>query len=72
MTNELSHVPLGPSVGVPAVDVCAAVSLLANSTVSPGLIVIVFGMKQSGSHPGVDEPSAFSTVYVSAKTSGVA
>ena len=24
----------------------------------PGLIVIVFGMKQSGSHPGVDEPSA--------------
>ena len=72
MTNELSHTPLGPSVGVPAVDVCAALSLLTNSTVSPGLIVIVSGRKQSGSHPGVDEPSAFSTVYVSAKTSGVA
>ena len=72
MTNELSHTPLGPSVGVPEVDVCAALSLLTNSTVSPGAMVNVAGRKQSGSQPGVDEPTAFSTVYVSAKTSGVA
>ena len=72
ITNELSQIPLGPSVGVPEVDVCAALSLLTNSTVSPGAMVNVAGRKQSGSHPGVDEPSAFSTVYVSAKTSGVA
>ena len=51
---------------------CAALSLLTNSTVSPGAISKFAGRKQSGSHPGVDEPSAFSTVYVSAKTSGVA
>ena len=72
ITNELSQIPLGPSVGVPEVDVCAALSLLTNSTVSPGAMVNVAGRKQSGSHPGVDEPCAFSTVYVSAKTSGVA
>ena len=51
---------------------CAALSLLTNSTVSPGAMVNVAGRKQSGSQPGVDEPSAFSTVYVSANTSGVA
>ena len=51
--------PVGPSAGVPAVDVCAAESLLANVTDSPGLIVIVAGMKQSGSHPGVEEPVHF-------------
>ena len=51
---------------------CAALSLLTNSTVSPGAMVYVAGRKQSGSQPGVDEPTAFSTVYVSAKTSGVA
>ena len=62
ITNELSQMPFGPSAGVPAVDVCAAESLLANVTDSPGLIVIVAGMKQSGSHPGVEEPAAFSTV----------
>ena len=72
MTNELSHTPLGPSAGVPAVDVCAALSLLTNSTVSPGAMVNVAGRKQSGSQPGVDDPAAFSTVYVSANTSGVA
>jgi hypothetical protein len=72
ITNELSHTPLGPSDPFPDVDVCAALSLLTNSTVSPGAMVNVAGRKQSGSQPGVDEPSAFSTVYVSAKTSGVA
>ena len=72
MTNELSHTPLGPSVELPEVDVCAALSLLTNSTVSPGAMVNVAGRKQSGSQPGVDAPTAFSTVYVSAKTSGVA
>ena len=36
--------------------------MLANVTDSPGLIVIVAGMKQFGSHPGVEEPIAFSTV----------
>jgi hypothetical protein len=37
-------------------------------------MVNVAGRKHSfvSSHPGVDEPWAFSTVYVSAKTSGVA
>jgi len=29
-------------------------------------------MKQSGSHPGVEEPCAFSTVYVAANASGAA
>ena len=72
ITSELSHTPLGPSVELPEVDVCAALSLLTNSTISPGAMVNVAGRKQSGSQPGVDEPSAFSTVYVSAKTSGVA
>ena len=72
ITMELSHTPLGPSWGDPAVDVCAALSLLTNSTLSPGAMVNVAGRKQSGSQPGVDEPTAFSTVYVSAKTSGVA
>ncbi len=62
ITNELSHQPLGPSAGVPAVEVCAAESLLTNVTVSSGLIVIVAGMKQFGSHPGVEEPFAFSKV----------
>ena len=71
MTNELSQTPLGPSVEDPEVDVCAAVSLLAKVTVSPTSIVIVLGIKQSGSHPGVEEPCAFSTVYVSANASGV-
>ena len=51
---------------------CAALSLLTNSTVSPGAMVNVAGRKQSGSQPGVDDPAAFSTVYVSANTSGVA
>ena len=53
---------------------CAALSPLTNSTVSPGAMVNVAGRKHSfvSSHPGVDEPWAFSTVYVSAKTSGVA
>ena len=72
ITIELSHTPLGPSVGDPEVDVCAALSLLAKVTVSPGDIVNVAGIKQSGSHPGVEEPAAFSTVYVSANASGVA
>ena len=62
ITNELSHAPLGPSAGVPAVDVCAAESLLANVTIPPTPMVTVAGMKQSGSHPGVEEPAAFSTV----------
>ena len=53
-------------------DVCAALSLLAKVTVSPGDIVNVAGIKQSGSHPGVEEPAAFSTVYVSANASGAA
>ena len=72
MTNELSHTPLGPSVELPEVDVCAAVSLLANSTISPGAMVNVAGRKQSGSHPGLEEPCAFSTVYVAANASGTA
>ena len=62
ITRELSHIPLGPSAGVPAVDVCAAASLLANVTIPPTPILIVAGMKQSGSHPGTEEPIAFSTV----------
>ena len=71
ITNELSQTPSGFP-GLPEVDVCAAASLLANVTVSPGEIVKVAGMKQSGSHPGVEEPSAFSTVYVAANASGAA
>ena len=51
-------------------DVCAAESLLANVTLSPASIVTTAGMKQFGSHPGVDEPCAFSTV--TAKASGIA
>jgi len=35
-------------------------------------MVITLGMKQSGSHPGVEEPCAFSTVYVAANASGAA
>ena len=66
ITNELFHAPLGPSAGVPAVDVCAAESLLTNVTVSPAEIDTVDGMKQFGSHPGVDEPGAFSTVAANA------
>ena len=63
MTNELSQTPLGPSVPSPDVDVCAALSLFWKVTDSPGLIVIVAGRKQSGSHPGVDEPAAFWTTF---------
>ena len=48
--------PFGPPSAVPPVDVCGDESLLANVTDSPGLIVIVAGMKQSGSHPGAPEP----------------
>ena len=61
ITNELSHAPLGPSAGVPEVDVGAALSLFWKITDSPGLIVIVAGRKHSfvSSHPGVDEPCAF-------------
>ena len=62
ITNELSHTPLGPSALVPDVDVCAAESLLANVTIPPTPMVTVEGKKQSGSHPGVEEPIAFSTV----------
>ena len=36
---------------------------MLNVTDSPGLIVIVAGMKQFGSQPGLDDPSAFSTVF---------
>ena len=72
ITNELSQLPSAPFWGVPEVDVCAALSLLTNSTVSPDAMVNVAGRKQSGSQPGVDDPAAFSTVYVSANTSGVA
>ncbi len=49
-------------VGEPPVAVWAAVSPLSQVTVSPASIVTGFGMKQFGSHPGVDEPSAFVTV----------
>ena len=58
ITNELSHTPLGPSAGVPDVDVCAAESLFTNFTMSPGAMVKVAGRKHSfvSSHPGVDEP----------------
>ena len=62
ITNELSHAPLGPSAGVPAVDVCAALSVFENVTIPPTPMVTVDGMKHSGSHPGVEEPCAFSTV----------
>ena len=72
ITNELSHAPLGPSAGVPDVDVCAAVSLLENVTISPTAIFNVGGRKQFGSQPGVEEPCAFSTVYVAANASGTA
>ena len=63
MTNELSHAPLGPSVGVPAVDVCAAVSLLANSTEPPTPIVTVAGMKQSGSQLGLMNLQRFQLLH---------
>ena len=73
ITNELSQTdPASPVPGLPEVDVCAALSLLANVTISPGEIVKVAGMKQSGSHPGLEEPCAFSTVYVAANASGTA
>ena len=36
--------------------------MLANVTIPPTPIVTVAGKKQSGSHPGTEEPSAFSTV----------
>ena len=62
ITNELSQTPSGFP-GLPEVDVCAALSLLANVTVSPSAMLSVAGMKQSGSHPGVEEPCAFSTVF---------
>jgi hypothetical protein len=45
------------------VDVCAFKSSFWKITDSPGLIVIVLGMKQSGSQPGDAEPRAFSTVF---------
>ena len=59
MISELSHAPLGPPDGVPAVVVCAAESGLSHVTVSPTLILIVLGEKQFGSHPGVEEPGTF-------------
>ena len=71
ITNELSQTPSGFP-GLPEVDVCAALSLLANVTVSPSAMLSVAGMKQSGSHPGLEEPCAFSTVYVAANASGTA
>jgi len=40
--------------------------------VSPTETVNVAGIKQSGSQPGVDDPCAFSTVYVAANASGTA
>ena len=46
--------------------------MFTNVTVSSKPMKIVRGMKQSGSHPGVEEPCAFSTVYVAANASGVA
>ena len=62
ITNELSHIaPASSPEMVPEVDVCDAVSLLANVTVPPAGIVAVDGMKQFGSHPDVEEPCAFST-----------
>ena len=72
ISNELSHTPLGPSAGEPDSETCAAESLLTNVTISPGEIVKVAGMKQSGSQPGLEEPAAFSTVYVAANASGAA
>ena len=37
--------------------------MFENVTDSPALIVIVAGMKQFGSQPGVDEPRSFRTVF---------
>ena len=74
ITKLLSQTePASPDPGSPEVDVCAAESLLTNVTISPTTISNVDGMKQSyGSHPGVEEPCAFSTVYVAANASGTA
>ena len=73
ITKLLSHAPLGPFAPSPDVDVCAAESLLANVTTPPASMVTTAGMKQFGSHPGVEEPAAFSTVaFIAAKASGVA
>ena len=41
---------------------CAAESVFTNVTDSLFSIVIVEGVKQSGSHPGVEEPWALSTM----------
>ena len=45
MTRLLSNTPDGPSDGLPPVTVCAAVSTLIHSTVSPALIVMSAGEK---------------------------
>ena len=45
--------------------------MFSQVTVSPTSIVTVLGMKQFGSHPGVDDPTAFSTV-TSANAPGTA
>jgi len=58
--------PDGPSAGLPLVTVCAAVSTLSHSTVSPALIVMFAGVKQEfvSSHPGTEVPAGASTVCV--------
>ena len=68
--------PSGPSIGVPDVIVCAAVSLFSQITSLPTSIVTVLGMKQPSvvsSQPGTDDPGALVTVAVawSANADGV-
>ena len=43
--------------------VWAAESLFSQNTTPFGLIIALDGMKQFGSQPGTEEPSAFSTIF---------
>ena len=63
--NKLeSNTPDGPSVALPAVTVCAAVSSLIHKTVCPLGIFNLPGEKQLlvSSHPGPDEPRLILTI----------
>ena len=54
-TKLESNAPDGPSAALPAVNVCAAVSVLENITDPPTSTVAPFGMKHPSalvSHPG--------------------
>ena len=63
MTIDVSNSPVIPA-GVPAENVCAAVSVLENITTPPRSTVAVLGVKHpSGvsSHPGTPEPATGTT-----------